>query len=164
MSPEPEKPKKAPRKHVTTACVPCRESKIRVCTSPTRLLAGIGVEDISNRLLSSATGQHHIARIASGKEKPASINMETTNASKYTLESLYPHLIRSENASRPATSQTRHPADVTKNRIPDRLISALGSLFELRRSFSLRELTSLFNLFMIRDWNRHLWDRMTRRV
>ncbi|KAJ5435085.1 hypothetical protein N7491_005680 [Penicillium cf. griseofulvum] len=29
MSPEPEKPKKAPRKHVTTACVPCRESKIR---------------------------------------------------------------------------------------------------------------------------------------
>ncbi|KAJ6123124.1 hypothetical protein N7512_005589 [Penicillium capsulatum] len=29
MSPDPEKPKKAPRKHVTTACVPCRESKIR---------------------------------------------------------------------------------------------------------------------------------------
>ncbi|KAF7719640.1 Nitrogen assimilation transcription factor [Penicillium ucsense] len=29
MSPEPEKAKKAPRKHVTTACVPCRESKIR---------------------------------------------------------------------------------------------------------------------------------------
>ncbi|KAJ6095733.1 hypothetical protein N7486_006479 [Penicillium sp. IBT 16267x] len=29
MSPEPEKPKKGPRKHVTTACVPCRESKIR---------------------------------------------------------------------------------------------------------------------------------------
>ncbi|EPS33960.1 hypothetical protein POX_a01052 [Penicillium oxalicum] len=29
MSPDPEKPKKGPRKHVTTACVPCRESKIR---------------------------------------------------------------------------------------------------------------------------------------
>ncbi|KAJ5089914.1 hypothetical protein N7532_008598 [Penicillium argentinense] len=29
MSPEPEKSKKAPRKHVTTACAPCRESKIR---------------------------------------------------------------------------------------------------------------------------------------
>ncbi|KAJ6128872.1 hypothetical protein N7471_010089 [Penicillium samsonianum] len=29
MSPDPEKTKKAPRKHVTTACVPCRESKIR---------------------------------------------------------------------------------------------------------------------------------------
>ncbi|KAK4860918.1 hypothetical protein LT330_004649 [Penicillium expansum] len=29
MSPDPEKSKKAPRKHVTTACVPCRESKIR---------------------------------------------------------------------------------------------------------------------------------------
>ncbi|KAJ6127146.1 hypothetical protein N7523_002758 [Penicillium sp. IBT 18751x] len=29
MSSEPEKPKRAPRKHVTTACVPCRESKIR---------------------------------------------------------------------------------------------------------------------------------------
>ncbi|KAJ5928925.1 hypothetical protein N7466_007881 [Penicillium verhagenii] len=29
MSPDLEKPKKAPRKHVTTACVPCRESKIR---------------------------------------------------------------------------------------------------------------------------------------
>lgn len=29
------KPKRAPRKHVTTACVPCRESKIRVgCVSP----------------------------------------------------------------------------------------------------------------------------------
>ncbi|KAJ5825686.1 hypothetical protein N7474_002824 [Penicillium riverlandense] len=28
-SPDPEKPKKPPRKHVTTACVPCRESKIR---------------------------------------------------------------------------------------------------------------------------------------
>lgn len=33
MSPEPDNPKKAPRKHVTTACVPCRESKIRVCNS-----------------------------------------------------------------------------------------------------------------------------------
>lgn len=31
MQPESEKPKKAPRKHVTTACVPCRESKVRVC-------------------------------------------------------------------------------------------------------------------------------------
>ncbi|CAI7601202.1 unnamed protein product [Penicillium manginii] len=29
MSPDPDKPKKTPRKHVTTACVPCRESKIR---------------------------------------------------------------------------------------------------------------------------------------
>ncbi|EAW06596.1 transcription factor domain-containing protein [Aspergillus clavatus NRRL 1] len=29
MQSQPEKPKKAPRKHVTTACVPCRESKIR---------------------------------------------------------------------------------------------------------------------------------------
>ncbi|KAJ5513420.1 hypothetical protein N7463_002972 [Penicillium fimorum] len=29
MSPDPEKTKKVPRKHVTTACVPCRESKIR---------------------------------------------------------------------------------------------------------------------------------------
>ncbi|KAJ5221200.1 uncharacterized protein N7469_010087 [Penicillium citrinum] len=29
MSPDPDRPKKAPRKHVTTACVPCRESKIR---------------------------------------------------------------------------------------------------------------------------------------
>ncbi|KAJ5721620.1 uncharacterized protein N7483_009554 [Penicillium malachiteum] len=29
MSPDSEKPKKALRKHVTTACVPCRESKIR---------------------------------------------------------------------------------------------------------------------------------------
>ncbi|KAJ5759283.1 hypothetical protein N7520_006439 [Penicillium odoratum] len=29
MSPDSNKPKKAPRKHVTTACVPCRESKIR---------------------------------------------------------------------------------------------------------------------------------------
>ncbi|KAI9926885.1 hypothetical protein MW887_003983 [Aspergillus wentii] len=29
MQPESEKPKRAPRKHVTTACVPCRESKIR---------------------------------------------------------------------------------------------------------------------------------------
>jgi hypothetical protein len=44
MSPEPEKPKKAPRKHVTTACVPCRESKIRVCTLPHTSIhpAGIG--------------------------------------------------------------------------------------------------------------------------
>lgn len=31
MQPDSEKPKKAGRKHVTTACVPCRESKIRVC-------------------------------------------------------------------------------------------------------------------------------------
>ncbi|PYI11291.1 fungal-specific transcription factor [Aspergillus sclerotiicarbonarius CBS 121057] len=29
MQPQSEKPKRAPRKHVTTACVPCRESKIR---------------------------------------------------------------------------------------------------------------------------------------
>ncbi|KAJ5902774.1 hypothetical protein N7495_003302 [Penicillium taxi] len=29
MSPDPEKYQKVPRKHVTTACVPCRESKIR---------------------------------------------------------------------------------------------------------------------------------------
>ncbi|KAL2839180.1 Zn(II)2Cys6 transcription factor [Aspergillus pseudoustus] len=29
MPPESEKPKRPPRKHVTTACVPCRESKIR---------------------------------------------------------------------------------------------------------------------------------------
>lgn len=29
MEPQVEKPKRAPRKHVTTACVPCRESKIR---------------------------------------------------------------------------------------------------------------------------------------
>ncbi|KAL3460983.1 fungal-specific transcription factor [Aspergillus heterothallicus] len=29
MQPESEKPKRPPRKHVTTACVPCRESKIR---------------------------------------------------------------------------------------------------------------------------------------
>ncbi|KAE8145120.1 fungal-specific transcription factor domain-containing protein [Aspergillus avenaceus] len=29
MEPQLEKPKRAPRKHVTTACVPCRESKIR---------------------------------------------------------------------------------------------------------------------------------------
>ena len=34
MQPDSEKPKKAGRKHVTTACVPCRESKIRVCCLP----------------------------------------------------------------------------------------------------------------------------------
>lgn len=34
MQPDSEKPKKAGRKHVTTACVPCRESKIRVCLIP----------------------------------------------------------------------------------------------------------------------------------
>ncbi|PWY86812.1 fungal-specific transcription factor [Aspergillus heteromorphus CBS 117.55] len=29
MQPQSERPKRAPRKHITTACVPCRESKIR---------------------------------------------------------------------------------------------------------------------------------------
>ena len=139
MSPELEKPKKAPRKHVTTACVPCRESKIRVCTSHTSSLQGSVLNTFSNRLLSSATAQHHIARIASGKEKTVSINMEMTNASKHTLEILNQPLSRSENASRPATTQTRHPADVIKSRIPTRLISTLGSLFELQRSYFRRE-------------------------
>lgn len=97
MSPEPEKPKKAPRKHVTTACVPCRESKIRVCTTATLRLAGIGGGiTFFNRLLSSATGRHHTARIASGKAKIANISMEMTSASEYTIEIPVQCSIRSE--------------------------------------------------------------------
>jgi hypothetical protein len=75
----------------------------------------------SNRLPSSATAQHPIAKIASGKEKTASINMETINASKYEHPlGILVHLCvyPKPKCSRPAASwrgESRHPADVAEN-------------------------------------------------
>lgn len=76
MSSDPEKPKKAPRKHVTTACVPCRESKIRVCTEPPSR------GDRRDLTTSSVTGLHHTVRIVNGRAKNADISMVMTSGSE----------------------------------------------------------------------------------
>lgn len=99
MQPEPEKPKKTPRKHVTTACVPCRESKIRVCCAffsfPSLSLLCLLVlcswdyyyflclyMPVRRLTPDSAMGLPRIATIASEKERIANTSMEMTSASK----------------------------------------------------------------------------------
>lgn len=84
MSPD-EKMKKAPRKHVTTACVPCRESKIRVCARIfiTGEIGEIGeIEGRTLTRITSATELLRIARIASAKAKNANTNMAMISASE----------------------------------------------------------------------------------
>lgn len=104
MQPESEKkPKKAPRKHVTTACVSCRESKIRVCwvvgLSCLSCFRIFGLSSYELELLlvvstcifilyltrDSATGLPRIAAIAKEKGRIANTNMGMTSASKYQL-------------------------------------------------------------------------------
>jgi hypothetical protein len=73
-----KQPSKAPRKHLTTACVPCRESKIRV-----GCLYGDGVF-ASLLTRPSAMGLLRIAKIARGKEKTAGTRWAMTRGSMST--------------------------------------------------------------------------------
>lgn len=77
MSPEPEKMKKTPRKHVTTACVPCRESKIRVGISSEGLLGNLKSDKNP-----SVTELLRIARTVSVKAKNANTSTGMTSASE----------------------------------------------------------------------------------
>lgn len=85
MSAEPEKTKKAPRKHVTTACVPCRESKIRVCALSLSQKNPKWLQS-SNVPATSVMEPLLTVRIVSEREKNANTNMETTSASKYLVQ------------------------------------------------------------------------------
>lgn len=86
---------RSPRKSLvsTSRRLACRVVRVRsgyVPSTPTHLrLAGIGGGIHSDRLVSSATGRHHTARIVSEKESTASISMEMINASKYTSSILF---------------------------------------------------------------------------
>lgn len=79
MQSQSEKPKKAPRKHVTTACVPCRESKIRVSLLlfPSRPLVVLTT--------SSVTVLLPIVTIAREKGRIAGTSMAMTNGSRCRL-------------------------------------------------------------------------------
>lgn len=73
-----EQPKKAPRKHVTTACVPCRESKIRVCCT---IHDELHRPRLLTHLAASAMGIRPIVRTARRKEGSASTSMGTIKGS-----------------------------------------------------------------------------------
>jgi hypothetical protein len=53
--------------------------------------------------------RHHTAKIASGKERTANINMETINASKYALEIHIRCSNRSQNAIGPLLARLGIP-------------------------------------------------------
>ncbi|KAJ5669599.1 hypothetical protein N7462_010669 [Penicillium macrosclerotiorum] len=82
MSPEPEKPKKAPRKHVTTACVPCRESKIRVCILPLPHAQRSAGASNSARSTFSVTDRPPIVKIVSGRPANASFRVSLRAATE----------------------------------------------------------------------------------
>lgn len=135
MQPESEKSKKTPRKHVTTACVPCRESKIRVCCAQ---IHGSGFGYVSNDL-DSAMGLLRIATIVSAKGKSASINMEMTSASTYF-----------ESRLRLAASEIIYKKEEEVwwwFRIADPIYMILEFPFVLRRNFFQRGLTNCRSLF-----------------
>lgn len=137
-APEPEKPKKAPRKHVTTACVPCRESKIRVRTSSCG-------DRRQNLICCSATARRHTVKIVSEREKIANTSMGMTRGSKLGSLAFDACMGSVAGVGNCITDIWREDeTHVRLTRIPE-------YPSELPRSCSLRELTSSFNSFMSRD-------------
>jgi hypothetical protein len=77
---------KPSRKHVTTACTPCRDGKVKVQSNST--LSDDKEFQGLTELSVSATGYLQYARIAGRKAKIAAIDKSMTNASKRESMSL----------------------------------------------------------------------------